>query len=332
MRLPKSGWCAFVIPVGFGLVACLTYLAIVVPVGLLTLGGGRQIDLLGAGAWSLIDICWKCLMFVMLIAAGVSLYLNRFLMGIGILLVLAPMAFVQMVASKWVVEVTLKSELRVFEEVGVERIRDDTRQVINNMQFTRPGARVILSKDDLPESIRRISDNSTVQASDRMLRYATGGYGSVRMGYIIVPTGSDYEPHNCRLIVESIKYNSTLLFQGKGLRRDSLLERVNAARASDGLPPMSQTDSIFHAEGLALIRLERQADSLANARIILDVDRPPCVGCLRQGGNVSDGSLVDVVKAMDIEELVVRCENGFDGISGATEVVVKKSGEITVVQ
>ncbi len=64
----------------------VVYLAITIPIGILTLGGGRQIDLLGAGVWWLIDVCWKCLMLVILVAGGISLYLNRFLMGVGCLL------------------------------------------------------------------------------------------------------------------------------------------------------------------------------------------------------------------------------------------------------
>ena len=68
--------------------------------------------------------------------------------------------------------------------------------------------------------------------------------------------------------------------------------------------------------------------------MLLDVDRPPCFGCLRTGDDLEDGSLLDIVKAMDIDELLVRCDNGFDGngLENATQVLVKKTGEIVVVE
>ncbi len=95
------------------------------------------------------------------------------------------MAAVQVMGPKWVANITLKSELQLFVEIGVERIRDDVRSVINNAEIPRPGERVRLPKNELPESIKKISGDAPVEVSNRVLRYVTGGYGSVRMGYII---------------------------------------------------------------------------------------------------------------------------------------------------
>jgi len=105
------------------------------------------------------------------------------------------------------------SEHALFEKVGVETIRSDAAKLIQNFEppkesRSRMGHSQRITRDKLPDSFRRLGLGE-VNVFKTAVFAEVGGFGNVRSGYTLFPTGDNSSPTNAIKIVNGIYYSVT---------------------------------------------------------------------------------------------------------------------------